>query len=151
MELKLLRICSRDDWTGGVLHRVDLKKPEFLCATLEDERRDVKVPGETRIPAGRYEILLRHEGGLTEKYQAKFPDMHKGMLWLQGVPGFDWIYIHVGNTANDSEGCILVGNTLDLKHGMLGESVNAYKHIYPLLSQELLHGNQVFITIEDVA
>jgi len=151
MELKLSRICSRPDWTAGYLLRTDLPKPEFLCATLEDEHRDVKVKHETRIPAGRYEILLRREGRLTQKYKKKFPDIHNGMLWLQGVPGFEWIYIHIGNTDDDSSGCILVGQTLDFVKGFCGKSVAAYMDIYPLIERELSAGNQVFITVEDVS
>lgn len=151
MNLKLLRICSREDWTAGVLLRTDLAKPEFLCATLEDEQRKVKVSGETRIPAGTYEILLRDEGRVTQRYFRKFPDMHHGMLHLQNVPGFKWIYIHIGNTDEDTSGCILVGNSMDYDKGMCLYSTNAYKHIYPLIASEILHGNQVFITIEDVA
>lgn len=131
--------------------RTDLDKPQFLCATIEDEHRSNKVPGETRIPAGRYEILLREEGSLTQKYFRKFPDMHKGMLWLQDVPGFDWIYIHIGNTDRDSEGCILVGNILDCQEGTVGRSVKTYQDIYPLIANEILNGNQVFITVEDLA
>lgn len=151
MELKLTRICSKPDFTAGYLMRMDLAKPRFLCATLEDEMRLVKVKGETRIPSGRYEILLRNEGGMTKRYKERFPKIHKGMLWLQDVPNFEYVYIHTGNTDDHTEGCILVGDSIDYRKGWNGSSKNAYENIYPLIAHELMVGNQVFIKIEDVA
>lgn len=126
-------------------------QPEFLASTLEDERRAVKVAGETRIPAGTYEIKLRSEGGLTKKYAEKFADIHQGMLWLQDVPNFKWIYIHVGNDDDDTEGCILVGQTCDFIRGFAGRSKAAYRDVYKLIVGALNSGEQVFIEIQDIA
>ena len=151
MELKLPRYCSKSDHTIGYLLRTDLKSPEFLCATLEDGWHVAKIPGKTRIPAGRHEILLRNEGTLTGKYAAKFPGVHAGMLHLQDVPGFSYIYIHIGNDEDDTEGCILIGDTVYYQSRKLGDSTSAYRRIYPLIASELQSGNQVFITIEDIA
>lgn len=151
MRLKLLRICTRPEWTSGVLIRQDVTPPRFLCGTMEDTFRPLKVKGKTRIPAGTYKIKLRNEGTLTQKYAQKFPDIHKGMLWLQNVPGFEYIYIHLGNTAEDSEGCILVGNSVNWESGFQGESVAAYKSLYTLLATQILSEDDVEITIEDVA
>jgi len=100
-----------------------------IVATLEDIHREEKIYGETAIPAGTYELKLRHEGGFDVRYKRKFSAMHKGMLWLQDVPGFEWIYIHVGNYAKDTEGCILVGNKANESY--IEQSVSAYKRIYP--------------------
>lgn len=151
MRLKLLRLCSKPDWSAGVLIRCDLQTPQMLCSTMEDGRRKVKIAGRTRIPAGTYTIRLRTEGGLTQKYQQKFPDIHQGMLWLQDVPGFEWVYLHVGNTHEDSEGCILVGESINYETGFQGESVSAYRNLYPLIANEILGGGEVEITIEDIA
>ena len=64
MKLQLLRINSGVDATSGVLYRVYPEgDKKFLCYTLEDEHRDVKVMGETRIPAGTYTIEFRSVGG----------------------------------------------------------------------------------------
>jgi hypothetical protein len=151
MRLHLLRVCTRPDWTSGVLIRADMAKPQFLCSTMEDGHKTVKVAGKTRIPAGTYKIKLRTEGDLTRKYQLKFPDIHKGMLWIQNVPGFEWVYLHVGNTAEDSEGCILVGNSINYETGFQGESVPAYKSLYTLVANEILTEGDAELTIEDVA
>lgn len=151
MRLRLLRICTRDEWTAGVLIREDVSPPHMLCGTMEDTYRQVKVKGRTRIPAGTYKIKLRNEGTLTQKYAQKFPDIHRGMLWLQNVPGFEYIYIHLGNTADDSEGCILLGSSVNYITGFQGESVPAYRDVYTLLSNQILAEDDVELTIQDVA
>ena len=82
MKLKLERLYLKPDYTIGKLY-IDGK---YFCDTLEDQVRDLakerKIPGRTAIPAGVYEV---------------------------DVPGFDGILIHRGNTAEDTSGCILVG------------------------------------------
>ena len=103
----------------------------FECFGLEDEHRIDKVPGETRIPRGFYSIKLRTVGGFHANYSRRFSGMHEGMLQVMDVPNFSNILIHVGNTDNDTAGCLLVGcsaNTL-LKMGV-GSSVKAYKRLY---------------------
>ena len=95
---------------GGdsTLSRLSLDgQPE--CFVLEDERREVKVFGETCIPVGRYEILLRDEGGMHQRYLDRFPELHRGMLWLQDVPNFEWVYFHIGNKERHTNGCLLTG------------------------------------------
>ncbi|KKR55853.1 MAG: hypothetical protein UT94_C0055G0001, partial [Candidatus Uhrbacteria bacterium GW2011_GWF2_40_263] len=94
MLLELFRRKSNEDATVGELYINGNK----LCFTLEDEKREVKVMHETRIPAGTYEIKLQKNGEMTKKYAKKFPGIHEGMLWLQNVPNFQFIYIHIGNT-----------------------------------------------------
>lgn len=81
----------------------------WSCFTCEDERRKVKVPGETCIPPGTYEVKLRTDSAKFQKYYDRFPDFHRGMLWLQDVPEFEFIYIHVGNKESHTDGCILPG------------------------------------------
>ena len=100
MELEVLRFSSGSDSTNGALFdvsdRIDGRK--FLCYTLEDEQRDKKIKGETRIPAGSYEIRIRRIGGFNERYSKRFGKMHRGMLHIINVPGFEYILIHCGNT-----------------------------------------------------
>lgn len=148
MKLTLQRFSGGNESTIGVLF-VDSK---FACFILEDEKREVKVKGETRIPAGTYRILFRKEGGHHESYLKKFPAMHKGMLWLQDVPGFQFILIHVGNTDVDSMGCLLTGDSAMqnvTQRGSLAGSTAAYERIYPAIAAELEKGNVVTIEIFD--
>jgi len=146
MKLEVLRFNSQEDYTLGLLFDVtDGRK--FLCYTLEDEYREIKKKGETRIPAGTYPITLRTTGGFHSRYSRKFPDIHKGMLWVRDVPNFEYILIHVGNDQGDTEGCLLVGNTQ--KGGFIGDSVNGYKKIYPPIADALEKGEQVTITYID--
>jgi len=153
----LHRFSSAGRCTLGMIHHVNFENPEgalqFKCFTLEDESREVKLAGQTRIPAGCYEIKLRDVGGMTRRYHERF-DFHQGMLWLQAVPGFEWIYIHPGNTHQHTEGCILVGNGVRenvTRDGFLSESTKAYKRLYLEMLDSIQQGEQVFITIKDIA
>ena len=116
-----------------------------MCFTLEDEFRTQKVSGETRIPAGEYQITLRREGGHHDRYGQRFPLIHRGMLWVRDVPGFKYILIHIGNTEGDTAGCLLVGMLVDLRTGVLGASKDAYQQIYPLVAAAIERGEEVNI------
>ena len=152
MNLEVLRISSQKDSTSGVLFDVVNGKRNFLCYTLEDEQRDVKVWGETRIPAGKYQLSLRKEGGFHSRYQSKYGDMHKGMIHVNDVPGFEYILWHTGNTDENTAGCLLLGNTqssnLVQKDGFVGSSVNAYKDVYPYVAAAISQGD-VWVTYTD--
>lgn len=153
MELELLRISSKEDSTNGILFNVTEDR-EFLCYTLEDQYRETKVWGDTRIPAGTYRITLRTVGGFHKRYTSKYGKMHKGMLWLRDVPGFEYILIHTGNDVEDTAGCLLLGdsqkyNGKSNKNGFVGSSVTAYKRVYPEIAKVLDEGGSVNITIKN--
>ena len=148
MDLTFIRYHSTNDYTLGMLIDSTNNEKNFLAYTLEDEHRDVKVKGETRIPEGLYNITLRKEGGFDSRYKKKYGEMHKGMLWVRDVPGFEYILIHTGNTDEHTAGCLLVGNTSDLK-GFVGSSTSAYKRIYPAIAEALQHGEAVTIEYID--
>ena len=151
MELEVLRFSSESDSTNGILfdasNKLDGKK--FLCYTLEDEKRSEKVRGETRIPAGTYEIKIRDVGGFHSRYSKKFGKMHRGMLHVTNVPGFDYILIHCGNTDEHTAGCLLVGDSQEnnqiKKDGFIGKSTQAYKRIYPKIAKAIENGEKVTI------
>ena len=113
--------------------------------TLEDTRRAHKVYGETRIPAGTYELNLRDEGNMVKRYKSRY-DWHKGMIWLRNVPEFEFIYIHPGNNPGDTLGCILVGMTRG--ENFIGNSRAAYQKIYPAIVWRIENGG-CQIVIED--
>jgi len=148
MNLYLSRMGYGRDSTLG---RISLGSLSFF--SLEDERRDVKVPGYTCIPVGSYEIKLRKAGGLHKKYKARFPDLHKGMLWLQDVPGFEWVYIHIGNDADDTAGCPLVGELpviLPTGEFEIGRSTPAYVALYRKVIAALEAGDRVWVHIREL-
>lgn len=154
MKLEVLRFSSDSDSTLGALFDVTDKR-KFLCFTLEDEFREVKVKGETRIPAGTYNVTLRTEGGFNQRYNDRFGTaFNKGMLWVRDVPGFEYILIHTGNTDDNTEGCLLVGDTQTqniTKNGFIGSSTDAYTRIYPSIADVLVDGGEVIITYKDYA
>jgi len=102
MQLTLKRRPSTDEATVGDLYIDD----RHVCYTLEDVVREIpgapvkdwKVKGKTAIPAGTYPVVLE----LSPKYG---PDC----LTIQNVPGFSYIRMHSGNTAEHTEGCLLLG------------------------------------------
>jgi hypothetical protein len=100
---------------------------EFQCFGLEDRAQVTKVPGQTRIPEGVYDIRVRTFGGFHQRYLNRYP-WHRGMLELMHVPGFTDILIHVGNTHEDTQGCLLVGNSCS--KSSVGNSVDAYQELY---------------------
>jgi len=150
MLLTIERLFDDGDATLGIL-RINGK---FRCFTLEDEYRAEKIAGETRIPAGFYDVKLRKEGGFHNRYSnhPRIGPIHKGMLHLQNVPGFEWILIHCGNTDEHTAGCLLVG-----LHGLteiggapkVGRSVDAYVDIYPECAAALESGKNLTVEIID--
>ena len=153
MKLIVLRFSSEADSTHGLLfEHTDIGK-KFLCYTLEDEARALKVRGETRVPAGTYKIELRKEGGFHERYTKKYPGLRRGMLHVTDVPNFEYILIHTGNTDEHTAGCLLVGDSQEnnqlLPDGFIGKSVNAYKRIYPSIAKAIKNGEEVTITYQD--
>lgn len=166
IDLDVLRFSSKEDDTLSLIFENSFEEyggreatppgipvKDFLCFGLEDEYREVKVANETRIPAGRYRILLREEGGrVNPKYERRFGSMHKGMLWLQDVPNFTWVYIHCGNKEGHTSACLLVGDTSQsnlTENGFIGASSAAYKRIYPPLAEAILAGEEVWINFID--
>tara|TARA_R110000737_G_C14506141_1_gene472817 strand:+ start:323 stop:814 length:492 start_codon:yes stop_codon:yes gene_type:complete len=162
MKLEVLRFSSQEDCTNGLLFDTT-EEVKFLCYTLEDERREDKVMKETRVPAGRYKIALRDEGGMTKRYAAKYGDMHHGMLCIHNRDNwvieadnmkFQYILLHCGNTDEHTAGCLLVGDSQESnlinKDGFIGRSTNAYKRIYPYIVKALLDGEEVIIEYKDL-
>jgi hypothetical protein len=153
MKLKVLRFSSKKDCTNGLLFEESEMGLDFLAYTLEDEHRVLKVKGETRIPAGIYNVKYRKKGGFHERYEKRYPSIHQGMLEICDVPNFKYVLIHCGNTDEHTAGCLLVGdsqeNNVVIKDGFIGKSSNAYKRIYPIIARSLEMGEEVIIEFED--
>jgi len=154
MKYEVLRTSSGKDSTSGLLFEVSQNKRTFLAYTLEDEQRDVKVWGETRIPAGTYKLKLREEGGFHNRYLNKYGNtFHKGMIHVQDVPGFEYILWHTGNTDEHTAGCLILGNTQTnnriAKDGFVGNSVDAYKFVYSRVAAAIEAGLDVEVEYID--
>lgn len=133
MKLNLERLFLKPDYTIGKLY-VD---GTYFCDTLEDRVRDLtkekKVPGQTAIPAGTYEVIVN----ISPRFRRKLPR-------LLDVPGFDGILIHRGNTAEDTAGCILVGENREQ-----GKVINSTRYELQLTGMlERAQGKGEKITIE---
>jgi Family of unknown function (DUF5675) len=94
MNLTLVREPSSGESTFGVLF-VD---GVFQCFTLEDVVRPAKIAGSTAIPAGRYTVRVTWS-----------PRFKRMLPLVENVPGFEGIRFHAGNSAKDTDGCILPG------------------------------------------
>ena len=105
MKLILTRIARKAEYTIGRLEDENGKK---LCDTLEPIWRnydggELKIPKKSAIPEGTYRVVTT--------YSLRF---RKYLPLLVGVPGFEGVRIHAGNTSRDTEGCILVGQNLQV-------------------------------------
>lgn len=137
MNLRLYRFHSSPDDTLGLLYLDD----KFSAFTVEDEHRDKKIYGETRIPAGTYEIKLTNS-----------PKFGRMMPEIVGVSDFTGIRIHSGNDEGDTEGCIVLGNAARFNHGgksRVEDSKSAVERIEPLIISALRGGEKVYLTIYD--
>lgn len=141
--LEVLRYSTCPTDTLGLLSLVGEGSKQFYCYTLEDTAHAQKIAGDTRIPAGQYELSLRTAGGFHSRYSELFPDMHKGMIWVRNVPNFEHILWHIGNTSIDTRGCLLLGDSARQNRagpGQLVESKHAYARVYPLIRDLILQG-----------
>ena len=153
MELELRRIARRDTYTIGRLS-ID---GAYFCDTCEDRDRGLrqdlpvsvnqvkKIRGQTAIPVGRYRVSL---GVKSPKYSKKkqYAACNGYLPRLINVPAFDGILIHIGNTAADSEGCILVGR--NKKVGMVLESTTTFWQLYDRLQTADRKGETIYITVK---
>lgn len=141
------RYSDNGNSSQGIVCEKQHPKPLFQCYTMEDEHRNIKMAGETRIPEGLYEVKYRKVlSPLTQKYRNKF-QWFKWHLELQNVQGFSYVYLHIGNTEKNSDGCILISNTANnnqVARGFNGESTAAFEMLYGKIISELDYGNKVW-------
>ena len=136
MELTTKRRYKKSEYTIGNLFVDGL----YFCDTLEDAVRDLKpdgsgkIKGKTAIPAGRYEVTMTY----SPKFKRRLP-------LLLGVPFFEGVRIHAGNTAKDTEGCLLVG-----KNRAVGKVLDSRKYerqLVALIEQRIKRGEKIYIEI----
>lgn len=143
MKLELKRVYKGNDYTIGKLY-ID---GEYFCDTIEDcdrgltqdmsleEINKIKVYGKTAIPTGTYKITLSVKSNKYSNFKKyKWAKICDGYIpRLLDVPGYEGILIHVGNKAEDSSGCILVGQN-KIK-GQVINSTITFNKLYDILKK----------------
>ncbi len=134
MQLRLDRIQIDHDVTIGSLS-VD---GTWQCWTLEDVVRPkgVKVPGQTAIPFGRYRVVITPS-----------PRFGRDLPLLVDVPFFSGVRIHAGNTAADTEGCILVGADRGADGKSITRSRVAFDNLFIKLTEAVARRDQLWLEI----
>ena len=141
MNIQLKRIAKKKTYTIGKLYIDGV----YFCDTIEDKDRGLnqtmsindikkkKVYGKTAIPTGTYKLVI--------DYSNRFK---KNMAHILNVPGYEGVRIHIGNSAKDTLGCIIVGKNKVV--GKVLESRNTYNQLFPILQKAFKEG-EIKITI----
>jgi hypothetical protein len=145
MELVLKRIAKQQTYTIGRLYVVNEQGEagEYLCDTLEPTWRDYahggrKIAGRSAIPEGRYTVVI-----------TKSPKFGTWLPQLVGNRDFNarWqgVRIHAGNSARDTEGCILPG-----ENRIPGRVLNSRRHLANIiarLTEAYSRGESAWMTV----
>jgi hypothetical protein len=109
------------------------------CYTLEDVVRPdgEKVYGETAIPYGRYRVVVT----FSNRFQRHLP-------LLVDVPNFKGVRIHPGNTAANTEGCILVG--LERDGNSVIRSREAFNPLFADIRDAFGRGEDIWLEVKDL-
>jgi hypothetical protein len=130
MRIVLLRIANRPTYCIGKLYIDGV----YQCDVLEDTDRGLddkmteaeilkkKVKGQTAIPVGVYPVYITWS-----------PKYKKPMPLIENVKGYSGIRIHSGNSAKDTEGCLLVGKNKEV--GKVLESRKTYNELFNILNK----------------
>lgn len=155
MKILIDRKWKKEDYTIGKLY-VD---GVFFSNTLEDRDRGLtstmsieeikkkKKAGDTAIPTGTYKVRMDIPSPRFSKSNWYIKNCNGAkMPRLKDVPGYDGVLIHCGNTAKDTEGCILVGKN-DVK-GMVTKSKDYFLKLYNIMYIAYKKGESIEITIK---
>jgi hypothetical protein len=111
---------------------------QFECYILEDVVRAIKIYGQTAIPVGVYPIVITYSN-----------HFGRDLPLLVGVGGYEGVRIHPGNTAKDTEGCLLPGTTCGVDE--VGNSRVAFEALYAKIQTAIAIGEPVTLTVEEAA
>lgn len=146
LHIVLNRYRSAENYTLGTL-------------TIEEEGKEFQSlepgPGKPkeknkRIQAGVYAVEYETTiTPLTQRYLDKYPDWFYRFPEIKNVPGRDQLYPHIGNYPEDTRGCPLLGNTVDLQRPAVLQSTRAYEEYYRIVRRYLDEGKKVAIKIID--
>jgi len=132
MNIEVKRVNLREAFTEGVMY---IDGHEF-CDTIEDKVRTdgIKIKGKTAIPAGTYKVILSY----SNRFKKVMPE-------VLAVKGFSGIRIHPGNSAGDSEGCIIVGKKTSI--GYVQRSRETYFKLYDIIEEAIKSNEEITIKI----
>lgn len=135
MELTIERRCGCAQYTVGTL----LLNGVYFCDTLEPPVREygIKIPGKTAVPAGRYKLVLNDS-----------PRFKRVLPLLIDVPGFEGVRIHPGNTAQDTQGCFLVG--YNRQKGRVVQSRTVFNKLFAALTRAEKAGETLTAEIKNI-
>lgn len=119
MKLNLIRFKKDEKVTLGMLYL----NQKFFCFTLELPWKD-NQENISCIPDGEYPVSRRQ----SPKFGPCFA--------VDGVKSRSDILIHVGNTVEDSHGCILVGNGVDVEANSISYSRDAMGRLLQNLKED---------------
>lgn len=136
MQIIVKRDTPTANSTPGRLFVVEHGKERFVCYTLEDIPRAVKIPGQTAIPVGEYQVTISHSA----RFKRQLPLLH-------AVPNFTGIRIHGGNTHENTEGCVLVGRVRN-SSDRISNCAPALAEVMRLISHATDRRERVTIRIE---
>ena len=154
MELVIDRKYKKETYTIGNLYL----NGAWFCNTLEDRDRGLssnmpldeikrlKIWGETAIPTGRYIIRMDI---ISPKYQGVkwYKDNFNGrMPRFESVKGYVGVLIHPGNTALDSNGCVLVG--LNKAKGKVLDSRATFLKLWREMEAARKRKETIYLTIK---
>lgn len=140
MHLKIIRPKPNDsiEATESKLYVDNI----YECFTLEDTDRQlegggIKVQNNTAIPRGVYEVIVTY----SNRFKRETP-------MLLNVPGFTGIRIHAGNTTEDTEGCILVGDINSKEDdNFIGASRIAYSRLFKKIKQAISNNAKIILEV----
>ncbi len=136
MHLLLTRTVFSPAATIGVL----ALDGQPFCHVLEDVVRpagQAKIFGRTAIPAGSYGVVIT--------YSTRF---RQPMPLLLQVPGYEGVRIHSGNSAADTEGCLLVGTYDPRRPDWVSNSRATYAGLFARLQAARDAGQSLRLTIK---
>jgi hypothetical protein len=139
----LLHLARKPSHKGATIGALAINGV-FHSWCLEDEIREVpgkpvvewKVYGKTAIPQGSYPVILTPSA----RFKRVLP-------LLVGVPGFSGVRCHPGNSAEDSDGCLLPGYTR--YENSVGQSRAAFEALFDRLEEATKAGETIQIHIEN--
>lgn len=130
----MILTVKRRHGTVGFTHGKLYLGGVFFCDTLEDQERPVKIPGVTAINCGHYKLTIT----MSNRFRRRLP-------LLLNVGNFEGVRIHSGNTAKDTEGCILVGEYL--AEGYVKNSRLVFNKLFARIDTALKKGEAVTIEV----